>query len=318
MSSEVEVPEISVVIPVYGCPNAIPELHRRLVDAIDGMGVSFEIVLVNDGCPRNSWAEIARVCSVDDRVIGINMSRNFGQIRAITAGLDTCRGKWVVVMDCDLQDRPEAIPQLYRKAMEGFDAVFARRVARKDSGITKFLSKSFYKVYEFFTDGYYDPTICNFSIVSRQVVDSYCLMREHNRGYTTFIKWLGFRQAAIDIEGDERFDGDSSYTLRKKLRMAFELITSQSTKPLRLAVSFGFSIACAAALFILFILIQHAVNPDIAVGWTSTVGAIFLMGGLNISVVGVVGLYIGNIFDEVKDRPLYIISEILNGRSEGQ
>lgn len=311
-------PHISVVIPVYGCPTAIPELHRRLVETIEGMGTSLEIVLVNDHCPRGSWQEIEKVCAQDRRVVGVDLSRNFGQIRAITAGLDICRGDWVVVMDCDLQDRPEAIPQLYAKAMEGYDAVFARRVARKDSGLTKFLSRSFYKVYEYFTDGNYDPSICNFSIVSRQVVDNYCRLREHNRGYTTFIKWLGFRQTAIDVVGDARFEGESSYTLRRKLRMAFELITSQSTKPLRLAVSVGFFIACAALLYILYITIRHALDPTIAVGWTSTVGSIFLMGGLNIAFVGMVGLYVGNIFDEVKNRPLYVIAKQLNGRGQKQ
>lgn len=307
-------PHISVVIPVYGCPSAIPELHRRLVETFELMGVTFEIVMVNDHCPQGSWEEIVKVCAHDERVVGIDLSRNFGQIRAITAGLDTCRGEWVVVMDCDLQDRPEAIPQLYAKAQEGYDAVFARRMERKDSAVTKFLSRSFYKVYEYFTDGSYDPTICNFSIVSRKIVDNYCLLREHNRGYTTFIKWLGFPQAAIDITGDERFSGESSYTLRRKLRMAFELITSQSTKPLRLAVSIGFFISFVATIYILFILVQHAINPEITVGWTSTVGAIFLMGGLNIAFAGMVGLYVGNIFDEVKNRPLYVIATQLNGK----
>lgn len=311
-------PHVSVVIPVYGCRSAIPELHRRLVESLEAMGKSFELILVNDCCPQGSWEEIAKVCAVDRRVVGIDLSRNFGQIRAITAGLDVSRGDWVVVMDCDLQDKPEAIPQLYAKAMEGYDVVFARRVARKDSATTKLLSRAFYRVYEYFTDGNYDPTICNFSIASRQVIDNYCRMREHNRGYTTFIKWLGFRQAAVDIVGDERFAGESSYTLRRKLRMAFELITSQSTKPLRLAVGTGFLIAFAAALFILYICIQHMIEPSSAVGWTSTIASIFLMGGLNIAFVGMVGLYVGNIFDEVKDRPLYVVATQLNGRSAEQ
>lgn len=305
--------DLSVVIPVYGCRAALPELHRRLVQTIEGMGLAFEVVLVDDCCPQNSWEEIQAICAVDKRVVGLHLSRNFGQIRAITAGLDACRGSWVVVMDCDLQDRPEAIPQLWNKAQEGWDVVFVQRVARKDSGVTKFLSRAFYKAYEWFTDGSYDPTLCNFSIASRQVIDSYCTMREHNRGYTTFIKWLGYRQTAIGIEGDERFEGESSYTLRRKLRMAFELITSQSTKPLKLAVSIGFFIALLAFVYLAVLVVRKLVDPTITVGWTSTVGAIFLMGGLNMSFVGVVGLYVGNIFDEVKDRPLYVVAVTLNG-----
>ena len=305
--------DISVVIPVYGCRAALPELHRRLVDALEGMSKSFEIVLVDDCCPQNSWEEIVRICDEDRRVVGIHLSRNFGQIRAITCGLDTCRGDWVVVMDCALQDRPEAIPLLYAKAQEGYDAVFVRRVNRKDKGSTKFLSRSFYKVYEYFTDGAYDNTISNFSIASRQVIDAYCRLREHNRGYTTFIKWLGFRQTAIEVEGDERFEGESSYTMRKKLRMAFELITSQSTKPLKLATRAGFMIFGISLVFLIALLIYKLVVPGVAVGWTSLIGAMFLLSGLNIGIVGVVGLYVGNIFDETKNRPLYVVARVLNG-----
>ena len=144
--------DISVVIPVYGCRAAIPELHRRLCENLDKIVKSYEIILVDDCCPQNSWEEIKKVCKIDNRVVGIHMSRNFGQIRAITAGLDNSRGDWVVVMDCDLQDRPESIPELYRKALEGYDVVFARREGRKDSALTKFLSRCFYKVYDYFKE----------------------------------------------------------------------------------------------------------------------------------------------------------------------
>lgn len=304
--------DISVVIPVYGCRAALPELHRRLVDTLEGMGKSFEIVLVDDCCPQKSWDVIKEICAGDDRVKGIHLSRNFGQIRAITAGLDNSRGDWVVVMDCDLQDRPEAIARLYAKAQEGYDVVFVKRVERKDSGLTLFLSRLFYRVYSYFTDGAYDSSLCNFSISRRIVIDNYCRMREHNRGFTMFVKWLGFRQTAIEVEGDERFEGTSSYNFRKKLTMAFELITAQSNKPLKLAVGVGFVIALLAFLYLLILVVHYFVHPGVQVGWTSTVASIYLMGGLILSAIGVVGLYVGNIFDEVKNRPLYVISEILN------
>lgn len=304
--------DISVVIPVYGCRAALPELHRRLVDTLEGMGKSFEIVLVDDCCPQKSWDEIKEICAGDDRVKGIHLSRNFGQIRAITAGLDNSRGDWVVVMDCDLQDRPEAIARLYAKAQEGYDVVFVKRVERKDSGLTLFLSRLFYRVYSYFTDGAYDSSLCNFSISRRIVIDNYCRMREHNRGFTMFVKWLGFRQTAIEVEGDERFEGTSSYNFRKKLTMAFELITAQSNKPLKLAVGAGFVIALLAFMYLLVLVVLYFVSPGVQVGWTSTIASIYLMGGLILSAIGVVGLYVGNIFDEVKNRPLYVISEILN------
>lgn len=306
--------DISVVVPVYGCPGALPELHRRLVAVLEGMGKSFEIVLVDDHDPQNSWEGIERLCALDERVVGVRLSRNFGQIRAITAGLDLCQGDWVVVMDCDLQDRPEGIPQLYEKAQEGYDVVFARRVQRKDSGVTKLFSRAFYKVYEYFTDGTYDASLCNFSISRHIVIQSYCSMRERNRAYTMFIKWLGFKQTAIDLVGDERFEGESSYSFKKKLAMAFELITAQSTKPLKFAVTVGFFFALVSLLVIVATVVNHFLNADdVLAGWTSTIASIFFMGGLILASVGVVGLYVGNIFEEVKGRPLYVVAEVLNG-----
>lgn len=224
--------DISVVIPVYGCKAALPELHRRLTESLSQITNEYEIILVDDNCPQNSWEEIVELCQKDEKVKGFHLSRNFGQIRAITAGLDKSKGDWVVVMDCDLQDRPEAIVELYQKAQEGYDVVFARRTERVDTAVTKILSKTFYKVYDYFTDGAFDSSICNFSISRRKVIGSYCSMREHNRAFTMFIRWLGFKETAIDLKADARFEGTSSYNLQRKLKMAFEIITSQSNKPL--------------------------------------------------------------------------------------
>lgn len=304
--------DISVVIPVYGCRAAIPELHRRLCENLDKIVKSYEIILVDDCCPQNSWEEIKKVCKIDNRVVGIHMSRNFGQIRAITAGLDNSRGDWVVVMDCDLQDRPESIPELYRKALEGYDVVFARREGRKDSTLTKFLSRCFYKVYDYFTEGTFDSSICNFSISKRKVIDSYCRMREQNRAYTMFIRWLGFKQTSIEMPADERFEGKSSYDLHKKLKLAFEVITSQSNKPLMFSVKAGFTIAMIALIYILYLIVKYFVVGDNLIGWTSMIASVYLMGGILLCAVGVVGIYVGNIFNETKKRPLYIVDECIN------
>lgn len=308
--------DISVVIPVYGCRAAIPELHRRLCESLEKISKAFEIILVDDYCPQNSWEEIQKVCEKDKRVIGIHMARNFGQIRAITAGLDKSRGDWVVVMDCDLQDRPETIPELYQKAQEGYDVVFARREGRKDSAITKFLSKCFYKVYNYFTDGTFDSSICNFSISKRKVIDYYCRMREQNRAYTMFIRWLGFKQTAIDMPADERFEGKSSYNLKRKLKMAFEIITSQSNKPLLFSVKLGFVSAFLALIYIIYLVFREIILGDVLVGWTSIVASIYLMGGIILCAIGVVGIYVGNIFNEAKNRPLYVIDECLNAKEK--
>lgn len=308
--------EISVVIPVYGCKAALPELHRRLCDSLSKITDSFEIVLVDDCCPQNSWEEIEKICEKDTRVVGLRLSRNFGQIRAITAGLDHCFGNWIVVMDCDLQDRPESIVQLWEKAQEGYDVVFAKREGRKDTFLTKFLSKSFYKVYDYFIDGTFDSTICNFSISRRIVIDSYCSMREHNRAYTMFIRWLGFKQTAIELQADERFEGNSSYNLSRKLKMAFEIITAQSNKPLMFSIKIGFSFALLSALYISYLVLRWFLYGDILTGWTTIVASIYLMGGILLCAIGVLGIYIGNIFDEAKNRPLYVIAKQLNGEKK--
>lgn len=304
--------DISVVIPVYGCKAALPELHRRLTESLSQITNEYEIILVDDNCPQNSWEEIVELCQKDEKVKGFHLSRNFGQIRAITAGLDKSKGDWVVVMDCDLQDRPEAIVELYQKAQEGYDVVFARRTERVDTAVTKILSKTFYKVYDYFTDGAFDSSICNFSISRRKVIGSYCSMREHNRAFTMFIRWLGFKETAIDLKADARFEGTSSYNLQRKLKMAFEIITSQSNKPLFFSVHAGFLIALCSFLYIVYLMIRALVVGDVLSGWTTIVASIYLMGGLLLIAIGVVGIYIGNIFEEVKNRPLYVIAEALN------
>ncbi|MBQ9048576.1 MAG: glycosyltransferase family 2 protein [Solobacterium sp.] len=305
--------EISVVIPVYGCREALPELHRRLTETLKPLTADdYEIILVDDCCPQNSWEEIEKICAQDKRVTGLHLSRNFGQMRAITAGLDESSGRWVVVMDCDLQDRPEAIADLYRKALEGYDVVFARRVDRKDTKNVMFLSHLYYKFYEYFTDSRADNAVSNFSICSRPVIDHYCSMREQNRSFTMFIKWLGYKQTTIDVQADPRFAGESSYSFRRKMKLALEIITTQSNKPLMFSVRLGFTIAFLAFLYIVYLVI-HAFMHHVVEGWTTIVASIYLMGGILLAAVGIVGIYVGNIFNETKDRPLYIVQKKLNG-----
>lgn len=306
--------DISVVIPVYGCPEALPELHRRLTETLQQLVKEYEIILVNDACPKGSWQEIEKLCQSDQHVIGIELSRNFGQIKALTAGLDRSQGNWVVVMDCDLQDRPEEIPNLYHKAQEGYDVVFARRQVRQDSPGKVFVSNCFYKVYSKATDVKYDPALCNFSISHRNVVNSYCNMRELHRAFVMYIQWLGFRQTAIDVEHDERFAGESGYNFKKRLQMAIEILTSQSDKLLKMMAGLGFIISLIAFLAVLWTIIQYF-TMHIMPGWSSMIAATFLMGGLTIFSIGIVGIYVGNIFMEVKKRPLYVVRTVLNAHN---
>ncbi|MGN2368646.1 glycosyltransferase family 2 protein [Clostridium cagae] len=308
--------EISVVIPVYGCKGAVCELHERLVESLKKITDSFEIIMVNDNCPQNSWEEIKKVCDIDKRVRGINLSRNFGQIKAITAGLDNTKGNWVVVMDCDLQDRPEEIINLYNKAKEGYDVVFARRANRQDKAIKKFLSKTFYKVYEYFTDGNIDNTISNFSISKKIVIKNYCEMREQNRAFTLFIKWLGFKQTAIDVDHNDRAEGESSYSLKRRLKMAFEIIIAQSNKPLTISITGGAIMAIISFLVVMYRVGVYFLTGVSTTGWTSIIVSIYLVGGLILMNLGILGIYVGKIFNENKNRPLYVIKDYLNKKED--
>ena len=307
--------KISVVIPVYGCRAALNELYSRLVNTLQLITNDYEIILVNDSCPQNSWEVIENICEKDIHVIGLELSRNFGQMKAILAGLDHCCGDWIVVMDCDLQDRPEEIVNLYNKAMEGYDVVFARRKKRRDSRLKTLAANIFYKTYEFATDGNYDSAVCNFSIAKKIVIDNYCSMREEHRGYVMYIKWLGFKQATIDVERNERYEGKSSYDFKRKLQMAMELLTSQSDKVLKYAVGFGFFISFISVIVLLVFVIRY-ITVNITPGWTSIVASNFLLGGLIIMTIGIVGIYVGNIFMQTKDRPLYVVRQILNDKQE--
>lgn len=304
--------EISIVVPVYGCPEALPELHRRLTKVCAELQVPYELILVDDRCPMGSWEGIIALANSDSHVVGIHLSRNFGQSRAITAGLDKARGTWAVVMDCDCQDPPEGIPDLYRKAQEGYDVVFARRVGRKDSGITLGLSRAFYYVYSKLAEVSVDPTIGNFSIASRRAYEAYLSMREQGRDYSMFMSWLGFEQASVDITPEERFEGKSSYTFGRKIALAIETITSHSTKPLVLTVKAGFLIVFISLLVLITLVIHYFLDPNIPMGWPSIVASIFCMGGLLMSVIGMVGIYVGNTFNESRNRPLYLIQEIVS------
>lgn len=309
--------KMSVVIPVYGCKNALPELYRRLTDSVSQITDDYELIMVNDHCPQNSWEIIEELCKRDTRVKGIELSRNFGQMKAILAGLDYASGDWIVVMDCDLQDRPEEISRLYQRALEGYDVVFARRKKRKDGWLKVFLANIFYKIYEFATDGNYDGAVCNFSVVKKDVIDSYCRMREYHRGYVMYIKWLGYRQTVIDVEHDERYEGKSSYNIKKRMNMAIELLTSQSDRVLRLFAEVGIIMSFIALLVIIGLVVYKCI-ANVSIGWTSLIATIVLVGGIIISVIGVVGIYIGNIFMQTKNRPLYIIREILNNDGEDE
>ena len=300
---------ISVVTPVYGCAPSLNVLYERLKTTLQKITKDFEIIMVNDASPDNAWEVITQLAAKDARVKGIDLSRNFGQHRAITAGLDYAAGEWVVVMDCDLQDRPEEIAKLYAKAMEGYDVVVGQRVQRQDSFLKKFTSKFFYKVYNYLTDSSIDPSIGNFGIYHRKVIESIKQMKEQNRSFGLFVHWSGFRRIQISIEHAAREAGRSSYTLSKLFQLAADSIVAHSNKPLKLSVAIGFALSMVSILFAFWLVIRYFLFSMPPTGWTSVMVSMYFLAGLIIGSVGMTGLYIGKIFDEVKGRPLYLIRE---------
>ena len=301
-----------MVSPVYRCRECIPELHRQLVAVLEPLVPTFEIVLVNDGCPAGSWDAIQAIATADSRVKAINLSRNFGQHYAIAAGLHHCAGNWVVVMDCDLQDRPAEIPNLYRKALEGYDIVYAQRQERQDSWFKRALSRGFSVVYNLLSDIPLDPQVANFSIVSRPVVDNYNRLKEMNRFYHLNLKWLGFRAAYLPVEHASRFAGSSAYNLRRGFGLAVESIAAQSNKPLILAIRAGLLMSGAAIAVALFYIVEYLRHRIVVTGFTTLIVSIYFIGGLILANMGVLGLYLGKVFNEVKERPLYVVKETIN------
>ena len=305
-------PHISIVSPVYHGEKMVAALVRRNVESVCSITDNYEIILVNDASPDDSWAEIVKQCSLNPKVKGINLSRNFGQHYAITAGLHFAAGEWVVVMDCDLQDRPEEIPNLYKKAMEGFDIVYARRVARKDGFFKRLSSTLFHWVYNWLSGLNADKTIANFGIYKRCVIDEYNSMPERARSFPSLVKYLGFRDTAIDVEHAERAEGKSSYSLYKLLKLSFDVIVSNSNKPLRMAVGIGFGISAVSFLLAIYNLVAKWIGIIRVPGFTTMVFSIWFVGGLLLFVMGIQGLYIGKIFDQVKGRQLFVVREKVN------
>ena len=303
---------LTIVSPVYRGEKMVAELVRRNVESVSSITDDYEIILVNDASPDNSWTEIVKQCAANPKVKGINLSRNFGQHYAITAGLHYATGEWVVVMDCDLQDRPEEIPNLYRKAREGFDIVYARRAVRKDGFVKKSTSALFYRVFRHLSGIESDKAIANFGIYHKRVIEEFNRMPERTRFFPSQIKYLGFKDASIDVEHSGRPEGKSSYSLLKRFKLGLDVIVSNSNKPLRFAVGLGFGMSALAFLLALYNVIARWMGVIQVPGYTTTVFSIWFVGGLLLWVMGIMGLYIGKIYDQVKGRQLFIVKDIVN------
>jgi dolichol-phosphate mannosyltransferase len=310
-----EVPEISVVVPVYGSPGSLVELSSRLIETLERLVDSFELLLVNDGSPDDTWEIITRLSETDSRIIGINLSRNFGQHLAIHAGLISTHGTWTVVMDCDLQDRPEEIEPLFLKAIEGFDQVVAIRHQRQDPFLKRLTSKFFFKLLSFLTGEDLDHRVGNFGIYKRPVIDALLAMGDNTRTFSVLVRWVGFRRTTVEVQHDARKSGKTSYSIIKLLSLALQTIIGSSNKPLRLTVAFGSSISFLSILLGVWIALRKLVYDVTVVGWTSMMVVTSFLFGIVIGCIGILGLYVGQIFSQVKNRPLVIIESVASKNS---
>ena len=290
----------------------LDELVRRIIDSVKDITDDYEIVLVNDCSPDNSWEKIVQLCNENKKVKGVNLSRNFGQHYAITAGLSKTSGDWVVVMDCDLQDRPEEIPNLYAKTREGFDSVFAQRVERQDTFMKRLSSAAFYFVFSFLTDSKQDKSVANFGIYNRKVVNAILSMGDSIRYFPIMAQWVGFRKGYLPVQHAERQVGSSSYSFFKLMRLASDNMIGFSDKPLRLMLTFGFYVVIGSLLVALYYFVKWCLGLIVVDGFTTMVISLWLIAGILTMMLGITGLYIGKIFDRVKGRPVFIIGETVN------
>jgi len=303
---------ISIVSPVYRAENLVDKLVERIVSSVSQITDSFEIILVEDCGPDNSWQKIVENCKKNPKVKGIKLSRNYGQQHAIQAGLDASKGEYVITMDCDLQDKPEEIYKLYNKAKEGYEIVCASRQNRHDDVIKKILSRIFYSTLGYLTETKQDRTVANFVCYHRKAVNALALVKDHNRYYPMLQQLIGFNYTKVEIEHAEREDGKSSYSFKKRLRLAMDTILTFSDKPLRLAVKFGVLLSIISIVAAIGMVILYIFSNIIVPGWSSILLLLSFLSGTIISVLGMVGLYVGRTFESVKQRPTYIINEKIN------
>lgn len=304
--------EIAVVIPVYMGKAVLGELCARLVAALTSITESFSIILVDDRSEDNAWPLICDLGLKDRRIRGIQLSRNFGQHYALTAGIDHALARWYVVMDCDLQDAPEDIPLLYEKAKEGFDIVVGMRRKEGHGRVKRLASRSFYATFNILSGIKLDPGVGNYRIFSERVAVGFRQMREQLRFLPASLALMGFEVGYVPLPHYERPNGKSSYTIRKLVSLGANTILMHSQRPLKIAAALGFAISALSILAAFGIMALVLLWGVTVTGWASLIVAVCIIGGMEIFVTGVVGIYVGKCFEEAKRRPLYFVRDTSN------
>ena len=306
--------ELSVVVPVFGCAECLVPLHDRLTASVSQITDSYELVFIDDRSLDRGWTVLQTLAGRDPHVRAFRLSRNFGQDAAITAGLHQAQGDWAVVMDCDLQEAPEDIPRMWAAAQKGYDVVRATRQQWSHSRLRRAGSRTFRRLTQ---DSSARTDYSNLSLLSRAVIDAFLRLRDRDREFMVALEWLGFSTTSIEIQHRERHHGQSSYTLRRLIRVAVDGMFFRTTVLLRLVVLTGFVIALCGLLLAGFEVVDYFTAPDRRIpGYTSLAVLVLVLSGVIIVSVGVVGMYVGRIFEQVKDRPLYLIDTEASGADD--
>lgn len=302
----------SVVVPVFNEEEVLPETYRRLTEVMEGLAAPYEIVFVDDGSKDRSPEILDGLARRDPRVRVIHFSRNFGHQAAITAGMDHARGEAVIVIDADLQDPPEVIPKMVAKWQEGYEVVYGKRAKREGETLFKRLTASFfYRLLRMMTEIDIPLDTGDFRLVDRKVLEVMKLLREKNRFIRGLVAWVGFRQVALEYVRHKRFAGTTKYPLRKMLKLAWDGITAFSNKPLKVAAYLGFALSFLSFIYLLVIVVSKLLGRSTVPGWASLAVINLFFSGVILIILGIMGEYLGRIYDEAKNRPLYIVDRVV-------
>lgn len=302
--------QYSIVVPIYNEELVINEAYKRLKKVMNLTDETYEIIFVNDGSRDRSFDMVKDICNKDKNIKLISFSRNFGHQLAITAGMNNSNGKAVIVIDADLQDPPEIMLKMIEKWKEGYEVVYGKRLSREgETFFKKITAKAFYRILRVMTDVDIPVDTGDFRLIDRKVCEALKRVPERNRYVRGIISWLGFKQIGVEFSREERLAGETKYPFRKMVKFALDAIISFSYKPLKLASITGFTISILSFLYLIIVVFKKITINDAINGWTSIVALSLFFNGLVLIILGIIGEYIGRIYDEVKGRPLYIIDE---------
>ncbi|KMQ68237.1 b-glycosyltransferase [Chryseobacterium sp. FH2] len=300
---------ISIVSPVYRAEKILPTLVSEINSVMARIGEEYEIILVDDRSPDNSWEIMRSLMPNNPNLKVFRLSRNFGQHATIMAGLTKANGDWIIVMDCDMQDQPKEIEKLYKKGLEGYDVVLARREIRMDSPLKKLSSKIFYKIFNYLAGIEINNEIANFGIYKRKVVRSILNINDNIKFFPLFVKWVGYNSTTVPVEHASREEGKSAYSLSRLISLAFNVIISFSDKPLKIFVGFGATISLLSILVAGYFALNYFQGKITEPGFSSIILSIWFLSGVVISCIGIVGIYLGKTFNQTKNRPVFLIDE---------